>query len=340
MPSPPPYRNRSRSRSPGRQPSGSSSSTTARPRAPKQLDIYKSRPSSSRADPLDSLPPRGATGGSYRRGPADEDDYRSRADRRAGRGDDGGRGGGLPYGGGGARDDDRRGGYGGRDDERDRRGGSSYRDDDRRRPDDRDRDRDGRGGGGGYGRPREQDGPSTSSSSARAPPFPAPAASAPPAAAAAAPAAAAPPPRMMAGTMIEVIANDRLGRKGASDLLLPSPPARAHDLVLTDRPPRPPLLAPASPRQVLAERHGWRPQEADRGAERHQPQEGPAQEVEHHLQEPYHARRLRDPRRHVARAVLKGLVVRRCRRRSPAGARPAGPHSDGRALRDQKEGLL
>jgi hypothetical protein len=223
MPSPPPSsRNRSRSRSPDRrQPSGSSSAAS-KPRAPpKQLDIYKRSAGGRSADPLDSMPPRGSTGSSYRRSaPTDEGDYRSRADRRAGREEGGG--GRAGYSSGrdddrrGGYSDDRRGGYGG--DDRDRRGGDRYRDDDRRRGDDRDSR-----GGSGYGRPQDRDGPpppsSSSSSSARPPVGLTSAPSSTTPSSAAAPPAAAPPPRAMGGTLIEIIANDRLGRKGPSRAL-------------------------------------------------------------------------------------------------------------------------
>jgi hypothetical protein len=167
------------------------------------------------------MPPRGSTGSSYRRSaPTDEGDYRSRADRRADREEGGG--GRAGYSSGrdddrrGGYSDDRRGGYGG--DDRDRRGGDRYRDDDRRRGDDRDSR-----GGSGYGRPQDRDGPpppsSSSSSSARPPVGLTSAPSSTTPSSAAAPPAAAPPPRAMGGTLIEIIANDRLGRKGPSRAL-------------------------------------------------------------------------------------------------------------------------
>ncbi|CDZ98785.1 Ubiquitin-like protein [Phaffia rhodozyma] len=186
MPASPSSRPRDRSRS--------ASPVRSKPKAPKQLDIYKK--SSSRRDPLDDLPPRSGSG-SYRDSGRDHGDYRSRNDRREDRGSQGDRRGDYnrreDYG-----RDDR---YGGRGDDRyGSRGG--YNSNDR----DRDSDR------------RDRPGSSSTSSSSRAPP---PASERPaglPTSTAdpskpVAPAAAPPPRPMMGGSMIEVIANDRLGRK-------------------------------------------------------------------------------------------------------------------------------
>jgi ubiquitin-like protein 5 len=85
--------------------------------------------------------------------------------------------------------------------------------------------------------------------------------------------------KVRVGRMIEVIANDRMGRKGESKL--GGRVKRAH----------------ASAHQVHAVRHGGRPEEAHRRADGHERQQDPAQEGVYHVQGPCQARGLRDQRR-------------------------------------------
>jgi hypothetical protein len=80
----------------------------------------------------------------------------------------------------------------------------------------------------------------------------------------------------MSGTMIEVIANDRLGRKGWSRLGL-SPLSISFPSYLTHIVCQ--LVRYYSPSKVLSERHCRRPQEAHRRPDGDELQKGPAQEM-------------------------------------------------------------
>lgn len=63
--------------------------------------------------------------------------------------------------------------------------------------------------------------------------------------------------------MIEVIANDRMGRKGACHFVAGFSTSSDHD----------------SPGQMSAYRYGRRPEKVDRGSDRYDPPEDPAQEM-------------------------------------------------------------